>query len=244
MSKVIVERPRLGGGQRWKKKRGRSARAEAGEESPGHEGMKSRLVADRRSLNENLALLRRWLLAAVGRPWDKVFADISGGLDVRSALHKHLRDHLRDYVALDVVAGADGGLWAPQRNGWRLVPLSRSTFLVWVDPRTGLLRRVDRTPGRVPRSAPVTRIDLDPLAQLHCLDGIWYHVTLAPIPGDVAAGAHRDVVLRRDLATLVTQGRLLADTFGRPGVFATGRRQLSRDELRQRGLVNGLPSRS
>ena len=58
--------------------------------------------------------------------------------------------------------------------------------------------------------------------QLHKIDGIWFEVTLSAAPGevDVIAGGGPDL-------------------YGRRGVVAVAKRQLSRRELARRGLANG-----
>jgi hypothetical protein len=72
MSHVIVERPRRGGG------RTRKGRALAFEDLPSHEGIRRAHLSDRKSLNENLNPLERYLTKQVGRVWDAVYAEISG----------------------------------------------------------------------------------------------------------------------------------------------------------------------
>ena len=54
-----------------------------------------------KSLNENLAPLRRYLERNVGRPWSKVYAEICATLDSRKATGLHILQHLRDFVACD-----------------------------------------------------------------------------------------------------------------------------------------------
>jgi hypothetical protein len=108
-----------------------------------------------KSLNENLAPLRRYLRGNVGRPWDKVFSEICHGLSVRSAVQKHVRDHLRDFVELHAEERG-GQLWGGRYTrhllgqGWR--------DQLYVCPRTGLLKLLAARP-RVwhrTRQSPVT----------------------------------------------------------------------------------------
>ena len=56
-------------------------------------------------LNENLAPLRRYLEAQVGRPWDKVYSEIAANLRVSSTVQQHVRDHLTDFVNLHRMPG-------------------------------------------------------------------------------------------------------------------------------------------
>ena len=58
-------------------------------------------------LSENLAPLRRFLRRRLGRPWNDVHSEICAQIGVRSAVQKHVLDHLRHYVELHpiLVAG-------------------------------------------------------------------------------------------------------------------------------------------
>lgn len=73
MAKVIVERPRRGWDGGHKKPRGDL------DSLPTKVGMKREIIGEK-YLNENLSPLRRFLASQVGRPWNKVYADISAYL--------------------------------------------------------------------------------------------------------------------------------------------------------------------
>lgn len=178
MAKIIVERPRRGDHS------GRKGRAQAMEDLPQHEGMRRPhlLRGWGKELNENLQPLRRYLERQVGRPWDNVYAEIAKNLRVDNTVQQHVRDHLKDYVAV-----------TPRRvfGGWD----HRSGSGLWyqplyVDPVTGLLCRTDRLPEEKARrrakhrrspEAP-TRVELAPDRELRLIDGFWYEVRLAPMP--------------------------------------------------------------
>jgi hypothetical protein len=86
MAKVIVERPRIGSTMRGKANGYR--RSLQGLDCvllPRHEGMKRRHLSQRESLNEHLGPLRRSLDSQVGRPWNKVFAEMRERIDRSSA---------------------------------------------------------------------------------------------------------------------------------------------------------------
>jgi hypothetical protein len=132
MAKIIVERPRPGI-----------------REPRGHDGRRFRNVSDSRFLpmkagyrehkefNENLRPLARYLARQVGRPWDAVYRDVRAVIDGRSTVQQHILQHLTQFVATHtrVVEGL-------------LIDLSAERFstervwqLLYVHPRTGLLRR-------------------------------------------------------------------------------------------------------
>lgn len=194
MYRVIVERPRR---KPWGARR-KGRRPEL-EDLPKHEGMR-RSHAERgecKELNENLAPLRRYLERQVGRPWNKVYSEIAAGLRVDNTVQQHVRDHLRDFVAIK--PRRTGG-WRSWLNGLWWQPL-------YVDPCTGLLCRTDRlreeearhNRERGRRPAPVERIRLADGLELRSIDGIWYAVELAPLPDPIYRAVHevRKVPLRR-----------------------------------------------
>jgi hypothetical protein len=138
MSRVIVERPRRGGVDR----RGRPLRLD---DLPQHESMRRRhrIAGDRKELNENLGPLRRYLERQVGRPWNKVYSEIAARLRADNTVQQHVRDHLRDFVAIK-----------PRRRygyficpGDRKEPFSRLWYQpLYVDEKDGILKRTDRLP--------------------------------------------------------------------------------------------------
>jgi hypothetical protein len=195
MAKVIVERPRIVDYP------SRKGRARPLEELPKQLGMR-RSQQERHGekvLNENLNPLRRFLEGQVGRPWDKVYAEIAARLRADSTVQQHVRDHLEDFVAIKPRRGISswrpGGLWYE--------PL-------YVDPRDGILKRTDRLPevrhrrrARNSAKPAVERIELSATRALHRIDGIWYEVALAPLPEpEYRLSAERErVALKRSFGT-------------------------------------------
>lgn len=132
MARVIVKRPRI---PAFNSRKGRHRPLE---ELPPREGMRRARAerGDRKTLNENLQPLRRYLERQVGRPWDKVYSEIAKHLRVSNTVQQHVRDHLRDFVAVK-----------PRRLScaWRQGEVLWYQPL-YVDPVTGLLCRTDRLP--------------------------------------------------------------------------------------------------
>src|SRR5712691_4295248 len=180
MSHIIVERPRLGGG------RTRKGRARPLEDLPKQEGIQRPHLrsGDWKMLNENLSPLRRYLERQVGRPWNKVYSEISRHLRADSTVQQHVRDHLRDFVAVKP-RRQSGALYCTQGGKERRDRLWYQPL--YVDPRDGLLKRTDRLPEaktarRARKRAPEApdRIALAGDRELRRIDGLWYEVTLAP----------------------------------------------------------------
>jgi hypothetical protein len=180
MSRVIVERPRIIDSM------GRKGRSRSLDDLPRQEGMRrsQRERGGYKMLNENLAPLRRFLERQVGRPWDKVYSEIAERLRIDNTVQQHVRDHLRDFVATRPRRGICAW-YAPRGESLWHQPL-------YVDPRDGILKRTDRLPeakarrrrdaDRPRQKPPADRIELSSGRALHRIDGIWYEITLAPLP--------------------------------------------------------------
>jgi hypothetical protein len=232
MAKVIVERPRLGGGVRTPKGILRRWQRVPLGDRPVKQGMRRPWSNNRKSLNENLAPLRRFLERRVGRRWDDVFSEICEHLRVDSAVQKHVRDHLDDFVAVHV-----------ERIDGRIVPRGARRFesgfggwrRFYVDPDSGVLKGAWAGEFSRPRR-PATRpayVDLGAGRQLRCLEGLWYEVVLAPVYPFMVRHVHWDVCERKSLSELYDWD--LREKYG--GLYyAVRKRQLNRKEIRRHKL--------
>lgn len=140
MFEIIIERPRYG----WRasgKGRYSTKRRTNPETLPTKEPMWYR--GQTKSLNENLAPLRRFLERRLGRPWNAVWSELREWLSPKSAVQKHVFDHVRQYVELNPVM-IDGIPHRPEASGPnrdKFWPLSNYCYRgFYVCPRTGLLR--------------------------------------------------------------------------------------------------------
>lgn len=240
MSKVIVERPRLGrsaAGLRAGRTRivedddGAPIRAARGGRAPTREKPQKT-----KSLNENLNPLRRFLQSAVGRKWDKVYSEISENLKPTSTVQQHVRDHLEDFVAVKTRMQGGKVIVAQRFGGER--PLEEDHHRFYVHPRTGLLRenpnyRSWNARWRAKRAASAAELaarmrEIDSKTQLHKLkDDIWWEVKL----GKIGDGRAPDVVLAAGLSTLDPQ-----TLYGRENTRAIAKRQLNKAEKKKLGL--------
>ena len=135
MAKVIVERPRTGGGFSFPRRRPDCDRLEM-DEWRSREGIRRPWGSNRKGLNENLAPLRRYLQSQIGRPWDKVYSEICQHMNRDSAVQLHIWQHLMQFVSVTPRA----------ERPWR-----SADFIV--HPRTGLLQ-VNPNRWQRTRSAP------------------------------------------------------------------------------------------
>jgi hypothetical protein len=246
MYKVIVERPRSG---RFASAKGRWDQVGPDESSACREALHK--YRRTKYLNENLAPLRRFLQAQVGRPWDRVFAEICSGIDRRNTVQQHIHQHLDGFVAIDVCV-IDGELCV-RRGGWGAPePLSRRWAPeMYVDPRTRLLR-VNKARAEALKAAKRAAIaeqtkphperrDIDADTQLHRVGGVWYEVRLAPLPKATDESVY-DVLLQRMVRQEKSRHHRRSagggSPFGRDDVYACSKRQLASRELRDHGLRN------
>ncbi len=235
MSKVIVERPRVGraaAGLRPGRTRtlvdddGEPIKAKGAREPKGK-------AQKTKHFNETLNPLKRYLASNVGRPWDKVYSEISEHLKPTSTVQQHVRDHLQDFVATKTRMKAGVVLVTPRFGGERA--LKDDWCLYYVHPRTGLLRKNEhykRMALRRREERQKAEIELakrmriiDAKTQLHLFDGAWWEVKLAKIPPNAL---YTDVVHRSNLTRTG-----IGELYGRPGVYARDKRQLSKTEIKK-----------
>ena len=223
MAKLIVERPRTGGGVGFPRASGPDDTRLTIDDWKSREGIRRPWLRSSytKHLNENLAPLRRYLRSNVGRPWSKVYGEVCQRINRDSAVQLHVWQHLMQDVCTNpyVISGDLGPRW---RFG---LP-----YRFYVDPRNGVLREA-KSMRRKPRGQSVPeaddRIDVDETHQLRRIDGIWYEPELADIPADTIVF---DLGTKRTCTSLIA-----AETFKFYGraVYATRKRQLNKREIRR-----------
>ena len=250
MYKVIVERPRAS-----KARPTLANRMRQDFDAPTRLGMRFGFGAP--SLNENLAPLRRYLRAQVGRPWSKVFSEICANIDRRNTVQQHIHQHIDQFIATQVKV-SDG----------QLVDYSQSfSFRIgagiyqdlYVDPVSGLIRlnkhhrswRHDSAEHRRKQQAEIDarRRVVDDRTLLMRLDDVWFHVTLDRLEGrvvekvvhgrrfkEVTSETRYDVVLRRHTARGASADLERERLYGSEDLYAVSKRQLSKQELKAHGL--------
>jgi len=249
MSKVIVERPRTGravAGMRPGRTRtlvdddGEPIRAKGAREPKGREPRT-------KNLNETLNPLKRYLASNVGRPWNKVYSEISEHLKPTSTVQQHVREHLEDFVAVKTRMKAGKVVVTPRRFGGERL-LEEDQSLYYVHPRTGLLRknehRIKRGQfARELREAKQAELDarmrvIDAKTQVHLFSDDWFEVKLAKMGVQKLADKHgRISYLVTPYTDVVHAAKLsklpLAKLYGRDGVYAAAKRQLNKTEIKR-----------
>jgi hypothetical protein len=208
MHHLLVERGHAGTGYTRHQPKGWAARCRFRNDE---DDQRESFIEPRRwpQFSENLAPLRRYLEAQVGRPWDKVYAEIRAHVNADTAVQYHILQHLYDRLMINVWEDGEGRLWYRSWFGRteRLDAAWRRPVL-YVCPRSGLIRR---TRQRTRQAAPVGRPDHLPATgddhEYRELGGQWYEVRW----------------------TTTTQD-------GKPIRFISYKRQLGYKELRKLGL--------
>jgi hypothetical protein len=235
MSKVIVERPRVGSrGVRMHPGRTRAVVDDDGAPLPVREpaGRERRT----KHLNENLSPLKRYLARQVGRPWNKVYAEISEHLKATSTVQQHVRDHLQDFVA-STTRMADGKVMTAGRYAGGEMALDEDRREYFVHPRTGLLRRNPAAlkarqslrKWKAERAAEhaARRRRISAKRQLLKRDESWWEVKFVALSQAEAP----DVLLGAEASPWQREFH-----YGRADLHAVSMRLLSKAELKKHGL--------
>jgi hypothetical protein len=201
-----------------------------------------------KSLNENLAPLRRFLDSKCGQHWSKVYSEIRSRINPASAVQMHILQHLDGYVQVHAKAWPDGEFTDSR---------GRTIFEEWlVNPKTGCLQRNEAYRYRYDRwrrksnEPAVANVRIINRRSFREIDGIWYEIgyrkvslaksEIAPnCKSDESAGVY-DVLMK----CVPTIGELIREY--RTCIYAASKRQLNSDEIRRLGLreeTKVLPNR-
>lgn len=242
MFEIIIERTRLGGSRGLYRKGRRKEYASVNMElSPSREPMS--ISRGTKHLNENLAPLLRFLAGSVGRPWNKVHAEIAEHLSMNSAVQKHVLDHVWQFVELNpvMIKGLphDPEATGPMRNRYRAL-YAYGCRGFYVCPKTGILRKAPPLPSRKPRDVDTAnRKKLGGALEARRIDGVWYLIEFTKVPLSSKDWPQcYDVVAR---GRLCEQGMMgwsgtLFKLYGNSDRYAVSKRQLSKKEIRLYGL--------
>ena len=174
MHKVIVERPRRLGSS-WKNRKtalrlSASERSQAITDAEDYDSGHRRASSARheKGLNENLAPLKRYLMAQVGRPWNKVYSEICRTIDTRSAIGLHVLQHVEDFIAVDTYI--ENGQVFERNRRWFM----RSRGL-YVHPVTGIIRLPKRRQSK-PKRPELSLVAVSEMFEYEKIDGLWFQM--------------------------------------------------------------------
>jgi hypothetical protein len=179
-----------------------------------------------------------------------VHAEIAEHLSVRSAVQKHVLDHLSEIVVESVRWQGHEVFHADRFGGLRKLESSGSWRRYYVCPRSGVLR-VAPPRRKVPPARPdPDRLVIDTTRELRRLRGVWFDIAVGEIPdAEDARLACFDVIERRPPERprpFDRRNRLRGETKPAPilwqlGRYAVSKRQLSKRELRANDLWKTEP---
>jgi hypothetical protein len=239
MKKVVVERPRWGSRQSNRKFSARLRYV------PGHDyeeepkkayGFESHRIDRSRKyfakeFTDVLGPLIGFLRKNVGRPWDRVYSELCGGLDKRKVTGLHIFQHLEDFVETNCCfvegkpchVGGWGGGYAVR---WFYVH-PRSGLLCQAPPKRPGARKARRA-AALEEEVTFLRVNEETGYRKH--EDIWYRVKLRRI--HVRSWRPEDVVPVYDIFAR-KEARL---GYGEHWV-ATEKKQCNRDELKRVGYL-------
>jgi hypothetical protein len=240
MSKVIVERPRLRhplkNGSAYPRGHLKNRWQPNLEDAPRIESMGGTYAE--KWLNENLQPLVRFLRSRVGRRWDDVHSEIAAQISCKSAVQKHVLDHLRDYVVQNVrIVGST--VQYIRYRGYQPLESVGMRFRFYVDPQTRklCLAPVASRKRRKKDAVDPDRRVLSPDRELRRIHGVWYEIDVAPIPRDPSArAACFDVLERTMLDSGAYDARARENVLWQTARYAARKRQLSTREIIRRSL--------
>jgi len=205
MHEVLIERPRRG--HRRKTHRGNKPRVSEWTDEDSYAGAYRPRQHRTKFFDDLLSPLERWLRKQVNRPWDKVWSELTAGVDSRSVVGQHLLTHARHLVSMDCCYDeARREVLINARHWSRRGPCA--AYGLYVDPRSQLLRW--RKP--VPRQHLTLSFDNPP--ETHALGdnrfrakrgGLWFELdvrwlaleTLQRTPFDFEWNGMRCVITRK-----------------------------------------------
>ena len=156
MAKVVTERPRRGSHNKSLKTgvRVRVQDVDRAEELDDFDGGPTRHPVsshgqhgwDAKEFSDLLGPLRGYLRKQVGRPWDKVYSELSATLDRRGVSGSHIWDHVKMEVSQNCWLGVSGKIYEVSRFG-----NSSEADGLYVHPITRLLCYRHRPQARMAR---------------------------------------------------------------------------------------------
>lgn len=236
MKKVVTERPRSGG--RYKYPKGSKRYDKIDENSPKSEKIRQKWKAfgGQKEFTDVIGPLYHCLLKQVGRPWNKVYSEISELLPKGTVQNNHIHDHIWGFVERSVImidgipCHGDGRFYGMAINRY-----SSRFVQMYVHPQTGLLCKCKPVKKKTPVSLEKYEpgIKLYPGYQLHKVNGIWCEVKVKdwyPPKNDSMWSplwGVNDEVLGRHYTNMAEMERVYGGMY-----IAVSKRQLTKKEIR------------
>lgn len=231
-SKILVERPRLGG-KATSEPKGYNRdldRIYKDEDWIEKESMRKKWKKDwsGKELNENLAPLYRFLQSRVGLLWDDVYSEISKNIKLDNPIQKHIIDHLKHMVYQNVVL--ENGI--PYSLQYGKHKIYNGNF--WVHPETGILNYIEKR-KYVYNVNKTKIINIDENHQAHIVNNIWYSVEVKSFDRDKDIPL-RDILLGTFYIFNSSLFYKLENKYGASNIYGVSKKQLNKKEIKKLGL--------
>lgn len=199
MAQLLVEHPRHNAGELYREHRRRANREP--EEALLKQGMR-RPYFERKEFGEYFPPVKGYLRKNVGRPWDKVFSELSASLTGGGTVVDHVKTHvLRDFVILKPDWDNGVACYPPHSYSWwrnKPTPIMRRFNGGFYVDQQGILRQAAPEPSRKARKPNPIGIVIDERSAYYKIDAVWYRVWFKSVP---EAGPDTvpmyDIVLKR-----------------------------------------------
>lgn len=245
MGKVITERPR-GGSRSRNKKYGESIRWD------GHDGnydnqpkrvtssARGQYGYDAREFTDVLGPVKGFIRKNVGRPWNKVYSEVCKVLDKRKVTHKHVIDHMFQWVETSPIFCPDGYWRSPDNIYSRLNDDGQLEYYGMepefiVHPKTGLLvankpreskgARIARWREREKQNQKDT-VKIDESSCYRKINDIWYRCKIRE------ADKHEVELYKAIHTAMHTDHQSRVMTYGAKKYYIEDKKQLGKKELK------------
>lgn len=141
---------------------------------------------DRKEQSDRFSVMRRYMRAQVGRPWDLIWSEICRSISGRHVLGFHLRTHMGQDIVERNICIINGVPHELKRFGRGWNELNHGDL--YVHPETGLLCWYKKGEARRWRYRKPTDPTLKKISDVETLKwekGVWYRYTFVPLPPGV-----------------------------------------------------------
>ncbi len=227
LAEILIERPR--GGFRISSRRLKGAHKtldQLTQEMAEGEGFSPYLIKVRnptKYLSENLAPLRRFLQAKVGKNWDDTYSDLCRQIDSSTMVGQHVLQHLWHFVERHVEMVDDRPIRKPYfgRMGGPLYSGHWAQY--YIHPESKLLLMAPRKRQESSPSTSSLFVVIDKVHHYRLINGIWYQFNFAFFYG---AESPWDQLFKQRLSTTLAYSH-----YGKQ-IYVCEKRQCNKRQIR------------
>jgi len=239
LKQVVTERPRSGGGFKTPKGSKREWQRHEIEDYPKREKIRAKWhYMGAKQFTDVLGPLYGYLLKQVGRPWDKVYSEITQNLPKGTTQNDHIYTHIWQFVERDVIIVDGEACYKGHRIHGVPIRTSGRYTQMYINPDTGLLCKAKKGKNAYIYFSPergtyLPGIKAYPGVQYHKLNGVWYEVKVKEYKGaEYMGGGYfdssiKDEVLDRNYRDIESLKKVYGGYY-----IAVSKRQLKKREIK------------